>query len=65
MPVEREYEVIEPMVTANIYVVRARNRAEAIERVQNHQHHDVYKEDVTPDPHHRMFARRVGGTRLD
>ena len=32
---EREYEVTEPVVAANVFVVRARTRQEAIEKVAN------------------------------
>lgn len=45
---EREYEVVEPMVAANIFHVRARNRQEAIEKVLRNEHEYVEMADATP-----------------
>lgn len=42
---EYEFEVVEPMVTENIYYVRARNRAEALEKVLDNSP-DVYDCDM-------------------
>lgn len=45
---EREYEVVEPMRTCNIFVVTARSRAEAIEKVHRDEHAYVVMGDVAP-----------------
>lgn len=45
---DREYEVIEPMVAANVFTVRARNRQEAIEKVLRNEHEYVEMADAAP-----------------
>jgi heme oxygenase len=59
---DHEYEVAEPMVTTNYYRVRARNRAEAIEKVMNQEQIEDWRGDVHPDARRSMSVRRVRDT---
>ena len=45
---EREYVVVEPMRTANVFFVTARTRREAIEKVKRDEYDWVGQDEVMP-----------------
>jgi hypothetical protein len=48
VPREREYEVTEPMVAANVFTVRARTRREAVEKVLRNEVDDTETTEAFP-----------------
>lgn len=57
---EHEYEVQEPMVTANSYLVTATSQREAIAKVLAEDWDDVVRLEAEPDSRRKMTARRTG-----
>jgi len=48
MASERTYEVTEPLMVANVFLVRAGTRAEAVQKVHDHEYDEVVMTDAMP-----------------